>query len=63
MPRSLSLAISLILLATYGFSLVFTLGTHRKVFLGAPHEARQETPGRCGWRSSCFSAPPSSWRW
>jgi Ca2+:H+ antiporter len=37
-PSSLSLAISLILLAAYGFSLVFTLGTHRKFFSAAAHE-------------------------
>ena len=32
LPQSLSLTIALILLVTYGFSLVFTLGTHAKEF-------------------------------
>lgn len=39
LPGSLSLAIAVILLATYGFSLVFTLGTHRADFAAASHEA------------------------
>lgn len=39
LPSSLSIAIALILLAAYGFSLVFTLGTHRKYFAAAGHEA------------------------
>ncbi|MFN4143864.1 calcium/proton exchanger [Aestuariivirga sp.] len=38
LPQSLSLAISLILLATYALSLVFTLGTHRKYFSAEAHE-------------------------
>ena len=41
LPASLSLAIALILLAGYGFSLVFTLGTHRKFFSAAAHEAEE----------------------
>lgn len=39
LPGSLSLAIAIILLVTYGFSLVFTLRTHRAHFAAAAHEA------------------------
>lgn len=39
LPSALSLAIALILLAAYGFSLLFTLGTHRRYFAAAAHEA------------------------
>lgn len=39
LPVSLSFAIAVILLVTYGFSLVFTLGTHRADFAAAVHEA------------------------
>ena len=35
---SLSVVIAIILLVTYGFSLVFTLGTHKKYFSSAAHE-------------------------
>lgn len=42
LPGSLSLAIAVILLVTYGFSLVFTLGTHSKYFSAAAHEADGE---------------------
>lgn len=38
LPASLSVAIALILLVTYGFSLLFTLGTHRQYFAAAAHE-------------------------
>jgi len=41
LPPSLSLAIALLLLATYGLSLVFTLGTHRSYFAAAAHEAEE----------------------
>ena len=41
LPASLSLAIALILLVAYGFSLVFTLGTHREYFSAAAHEAEE----------------------
>jgi len=41
LPGSLSFAIAIILLAAYGFSLVFTLGTHRKYFAAAAHEAEE----------------------
>lgn len=42
LPQSLSLVIALILLVTYGFSLVFTLGTHAKYFsAAAPGEAEE----------------------
>ena len=44
LPQSLSLVISLILLATYGFSLVFTLGTHASYFMASAHEETQERP-------------------
>lgn len=36
--QNLSLAIAAILLATYGAWLVFSLGTHKKLFLGGPTE-------------------------
>lgn len=39
LPGSLSLAIAIILLVTYGLSLVFTLGTHRAQFAAAAHGA------------------------
>lgn len=38
LPSSLSLSIAVILLAAYGCSLLFTLGTHRKYFSAAAHE-------------------------
>lgn len=38
LPQSLSLTISLILLAAYALGLVFTLGTHRKYYAAAAHE-------------------------
>ncbi|MCA3554392.1 calcium/proton exchanger [Aestuariivirga sp.] len=41
LPPALSPAIAVILLATYGFSLVFTLGTHRAYFSAAAHEAEE----------------------
>ncbi|PZF77320.1 calcium/proton exchanger [Aestuariivirga litoralis] len=41
LPSSLSVAIAVILLAGYGFSLVFTLGTHREYFAAAAHEAEE----------------------
>lgn len=41
LPPSLSVAISLVLLATYGLSLVFTLGTHRSYFAAAAHAAEE----------------------
>jgi Ca2+:H+ antiporter len=41
LPSSLSLAIAVILLVAYGFSLLFTLGTHRKYFAAASHEAEE----------------------
>ncbi len=45
LPQSLSLTIALILLATYGLSLVFTLGTHARYFAAASHgEAEEEHP-------------------
>ena len=43
LPQSLSLMLAVILLVTYGFSLVFTLGTHAKYFAAAAHvEAEAE---------------------
>jgi Ca2+:H+ antiporter len=42
LPGSLSLMIAFILLATYGFSLVFTLGTHKKYFSAAAHGETDE---------------------
>jgi Ca2+:H+ antiporter len=42
LPQSLSLTIALILLATYGFSLVFTLGTHAKYFSASAHSEPEE---------------------
>lgn len=42
LPGSLSVTIAIILLATYGFSLVFTLGTHKKYFSSAAHEGSHE---------------------
>jgi len=44
LPQSLSLVISLILLAAYGLSLVFTLGTHAKYFSAAAPGETQERP-------------------
>lgn len=41
LPPALSLAIAVILLVAYGFSLVFTLGTHREFFTAAAHEAEE----------------------
>ncbi len=43
LSQDLSLGISLLLIATYGLGLYFTLGTHRKFFLStASHETSQE---------------------
>ena len=42
LPQSLSLAISLILLAGYGLGLLFTLRTHAKYFAAAAHEETDE---------------------
>lgn len=42
LPGSLSVVIAIILLVTYGFSLVFTLGTHKKYFSSAAHEESHE---------------------
>lgn len=42
LPSSLSLMIALILLVTYGLSLVFTLGTHAKFFSAAGHDGAAE---------------------
>lgn len=42
LPQSLSLAISLILLAAYGLGLLFTLRTHSKYFAAAAHEETGE---------------------
>jgi len=44
LPQSLSLVIALILLVTYGFSLVFTLGTHSKEYAAAAHGEVDEHP-------------------
>lgn len=44
LPGALSVAIALILLITYGFSLVFTLATHRADFAAAAHEAEAGEP-------------------
>lgn len=41
LPPALSPAIAVILLAAYGFSLVFTLGTHRNYFSAAAHETEE----------------------
>lgn len=38
LPPSLSIAIAVVLLVTYGFSMVFTLGTHRQFFSAAAHD-------------------------
>lgn len=42
LPQSLSMTIAIILLLTYGLSLVFTLGTHAKYFAAASHEGTGE---------------------
>lgn len=42
LPQSLSLVLALILLATYGFSLLFTLGTHTKEYSAAAHHGGEE---------------------
>jgi Ca2+:H+ antiporter len=42
LPQSLSVAISIILLAGYCLSLVFTLGTHRAYFAAAKHDGEGE---------------------
>lgn len=42
LPQSLSIAISVILLAGYCLSLIFTLGTHRSYFAAAKHENEGE---------------------
>lgn len=42
LPGSLSVIIAVILLLTYGLSLVFTLGTHKKYFSAAAHGAEEE---------------------
>lgn len=43
LPGSLSVTIAVILLVTYGFSLFFTLGTHRKYFAAAKgHDGDEE---------------------
>lgn len=42
LPGSLSVAISVILLVTYGLSMVFTLGTHSKYFAAAGHDEEEE---------------------
>lgn len=42
LPQSLSLMIALILLVTYGFSLVFTLGTHAKYFSASTQGEAEE---------------------
>lgn len=41
LPPALSPAIAVLLLVTYGFSLVFTLGTHRSYFAAAAHDAEE----------------------
>jgi Ca2+:H+ antiporter len=43
-PQSLSLAISILLIATYGMGLFFTLGTHREVFSRTAHHEAAENP-------------------
>jgi Ca2+:H+ antiporter len=44
----LSVALSALLIAAYGFGLVFTLGTHREVFAGAEHAPDDEAPWPLG---------------
>ena len=62
LPQSLSVAISLILLAGYCLSLVFTLGTHRSYFAAAKHEGEGEAwPLADRGRPFCWP-PRSAWR-
>jgi Ca2+:H+ antiporter len=41
--ESLSLALSLLLIATYAFGMLFTLSTHREFFGGTKHEEHEES--------------------
>lgn len=42
--QALSLSLALLLLATYGLGLLFSLGTHREVFASAEHAEAEEAP-------------------
>jgi Ca2+:H+ antiporter len=44
MSQGLSLGISVVLIATYGLGLLFTLGTHREVFSRATHHEALDDP-------------------
>ena len=46
---TLSLAVALVLLATYGLGLLFTLRTHRPLFSGTHGEAEAMEPGHTPW--------------
>ncbi len=48
--RNLSRDISIVLLATYGLSLLFSLHTHRQLFIGvAAESSRVQDPGHASW--------------
>jgi Ca2+:H+ antiporter len=42
--QTLSLGVAIILIATYGLGLLFSLGTHREYFSSASHGARSMGP-------------------
>jgi Ca2+:H+ antiporter len=46
--QSLSLGLSVLLIATYALGLLFTLGTHREFFASAEHAESDETPWPIG---------------
>ena len=46
--QTLSLCLAMLLIATYGLGLLFSLGTHREVFAGTAHAVEEETPWPIG---------------
>lgn len=53
--QKLSLGLSVILIGLYGLGLVFSLGTHRKVFGATKHEKSEETPWGLGLASTTLA--------
>jgi Ca2+:H+ antiporter len=54
--QNLSLGLSLVLIALYGLGLVFSLGTHRKIFAGAAHETSAKAPWGLGLALATLAA-------